>query len=241
MKKKLYELLVDKGICETEQAARAEIMAGNVFIKNIRVDKAGTLIDTAADITLKTKEHPYVSRGGLKLEKALKEFSIDCTDIIAMDIGSSAGGFTDCMLQSGAKQVYAVDVGTGELNWKLRNDKRVTVMEGTNARFLTAESVGRKFDLITCDVSFISLKLILPVIKDLLNGGGRAVVLIKPQFGAEREQVETGGIVRDSAVHKEVIDKVKKYASDNKLTVSRVTESPIKGMKGNTEFLALIE
>ena len=162
MKQQLWEVLIDIGLCEDEKQARAEIMAGNVFIKNIRIDKAGTLVDTAADITLKTKEHPYVSRGGLKLEKALAEFNIDCSGITAMDIGSSTGGFTDCMLQNGAMQVYAVDVGVGELHFKLRNDKRVTVMERTNARLMTAESVGRKFDFITCDVSFISLKLNKP-------------------------------------------------------------------------------
>ena len=241
MKKKLFEILLMRELAPTEAEARAIIMSGNVYVKGNKVDKAGTLFDEDVLIDVKQKEHPYVSRGGLKMEGAIKAFSLDVTDKDCIDIGSSTGGFTDCLLKNGAKSVTAVDVGVGELAWKLRQDARVTVMEGTNARYLTRDNFIKPFDVAVTDVSFISLKHILPVMAAVTTDTPIIVSLIKPQFECERDEVPTGGIITDVNVHKSVINKVKAYAESAGLYMADIAFSPIKGTKGNIEFLARYE
>jgi len=239
MKKKLYELLLERGLTATEDEARAIIMSGNVFAGGVKADKAGMLFDEACAIEVRQKEHPYVSRGGLKLARAIEVFGIDIKGKDCIDIGSSTGGFTDCMLQNGAASVAAVDVGVGELAWKLRNDNRVTVMEGVNARYLHLCDVDKLFDAGVTDVSFISLKHIFPTLSELTKPEGVVVTLIKPQFECERKEVGEGGIVTDVLVHKAVICKVREYAEKYGLYMIGIDFSPIKGMKGNTEFIAV--
>ena len=211
MKKRLDLLTVERGLFDSRERAKASIMAGVVYVDGMRVDKAGTSVDETAEITVKEDICPYVSRGGLKLEKALKTWDFSLKGANAVDIGASTGGFTDCMLQSGARQVFCIDVGYGQLDWKLRNDERVVNMEKCNVRTLDIDSVGRDVDFISIDVSFISLKLVFPVAAELLKEDGCLVCLVKPQFEAGREQVGKKGIVRDPAVHREVIENVIRY------------------------------
>ena len=237
-KERIDVLLVEKGLSESRERAQKTIMAGLVFIGSERVDKPGTKVDIESEIIVKGNPIPYVSRGGLKLEKAIQSLNIDLSSKRCMDIGASTGGFTDCMLQNGAAHVFAVDVGYGQLDWKLRNDPRVTNMERTNIRFVTEEQIGEKIDFLSIDVSFISLKLVLPVAKMLLKDEGSMVFLIKPQFEAGREQVKKSGVIREAKVHKQVLTNVLSLAGELGLAISFLTFSPIKGPKGNIEFLA---
>lgn len=221
----------------SREKAKASVMAGLVYVDGQRVDKPGTSVDTEAEITVKEALFPYVSRGGLKLEKALELYGFSLENATAVDIGASTGGFTDCMLQKGAKKVFAIDVGYGQLDWKLRNDPRVVNMEKTNVRYLDTDTVDSDVDFISIDVSFISLKLIFPVAAKLLADDGSLVCLVKPQFEAGRSQVGKKGIVRDASVHKEVIENVIGYGKDNGLYSHGLTYSPVTGTKGNIEYL----
>ena len=240
MKERLDTLLVKKGFYESREKAKAAIMAGLVFVDGRISDKPGMPIKEEQEITLKEDPCPYVSRGGLKLEKAIKSFSIDLTEKISMDIGASTGGFTDCMLLNGATKVYAVDVGYGQLAWKLRNDPRVINIERCNFRYFDEELVPEGLDFISIDVSFISLDLILPKASSMLKEGGHIVCLVKPQFEAGREQVGKKGIVRDPSVHREVIEKVITSADALGLDAIGLDFSPITGAKGNIEYLLLL-
>ena len=242
MKERLDILLVKQGLAESREKAKAVIMAGEVFVQGQREDKAGAMFDESkVTITVKGSALRYVSRGGLKLEKAMACFPITLEDDICMDIGSSTGGFTDCMLQNGAKKVYSVDVGHGQLAWKLRQDKRVVCMEKTNFRYLTRDQIADDLDFASVDVSFISLtKILLPAWR-LLKCGGQMVCLIKPQFEAGREKVGKKGVVRDPAVHREVIAKVMDFAALLHFSVLGLTWSPIKGPEGNIEYLIFIQ
>lgn len=237
LKERLDTLLVRQGYYESREKAKRAIMAGIVFVNGQKSDKAGNMIDTEAEIFVKENICPYVSRGGLKLEKSMKYFDLDLTGDVCMDIGASTGGFTDCMLQNGAVKVYAVDVGYGQLDWKLRTDERVVNMEKCNVRYLDPETIAEPIDFISIDVSFISLKLIFPVAAQLLADDGHIVCLVKPQFEAGREQVGKKGIVRDRKVHEEVIENVIRYAADNGLYPHGLTFSPVTGAKGNIEYL----
>lgn len=240
-KERIDVLLVEKLGVESREKAQKTIMAGIVYVNNNKVDKPGTKVDCEADIEIRGNALPYVSRGGLKLEKAIDSYGLDLSGKRCMDIGASTGGFTDCMLQNGASHVYSVDVGYGQLDWKLRNDDRVTNMERTNIRYVTLNEIGTELDFISIDVSFISLRLVLPVASALLKVGGQIVFLIKPQFEAGREHMKKSGVVRDRRIHEEVIDHVLAYAEEAGISVSNVTFSPIKGPKGNIEFLAFGE
>jgi 23S rRNA (cytidine1920-2'-O)/16S rRNA (cytidine1409-2'-O)-methyltransferase len=238
-KERLDVLLLELGYFDSREKAKAAIMAGLVFIGTERVDKAGTKVPRDAALIVKGAPHPYVSRGGLKLEKAIKHFALDLQDVTMLDIGASTGGFTDCALQNGAKRVYAVDVGYNQLDWSLRQDERVQVLERTNFRHMTLEQLdGPKPAFATIDVSFISLKLILPVLAQLLAANGLTVALIKPQFEAGREQVGKSGVIRDSAVHASVLREVLTCASELGFALKGLTYSPITGGEGNIEFLA---
>ncbi|MCR4807622.1 MAG: TlyA family RNA methyltransferase [Lachnospiraceae bacterium] len=237
MKERLDVILVNKGYAPSREKAKAMIMAGSVLVAGQREDKAGTMFETEGiDITIKGSPLKYVSRGGLKLEKALKEFPLDLKGCACIDIGASTGGFTDCMLQNGAARVYSVDVGYGQLDWKLRNDERVVCMEKTNFRYMQPEDIGEALDFASCDVSFISLDKILAPAFSLLKEGGRMVCLIKPQFEAGRDKVGKKGVVRDPAVHEEVIRAVIGYAHDAGFKVAGLTYSPIRGPEGNIEY-----
>ena len=242
MKERLDVLLVKQGLAESREKAKAVIMAGEVVVQGQREDKAGAMFDESkVTITVKGSSLRYVSRGGLKLEKAMACFPITLEDDICMDIGSSTGGFTDCMLQNGAKKVYSVDVGHGQLAWKLRQDERVVCMEKTNFRYLTRDQIADDLDFASVDVSFISLtKILLPAWR-LLKCGGQMVCLIKPQFEAGREKVGKKGVVRDPAVHREVIAKVMDFAALLHFSVLGLTWSPIKGPEGNIEYLIFIQ
>ena len=236
MKERLDVLLVKKGFFDSREKAKRAIMAGLVFIGQERYDKAGTMVSEDSELIVKGDTCPYVSRGGLKLEKSIKTWGLDLNGFVCMDIGSSTGGFTDCMLQNGASKVYALDVGTNQLAYSLRIDSRVVVMEKTNIRDLDTDNF-EKLDFISIDVSFISLNLVLPVASRLLKEGGQLVSLVKPQFEAGREKVGKGGIVRDKAVHGEVIENVIKYAENAGLVPCGLSYSPITGAKGNIEYL----
>ncbi|NGQ94700.1 TlyA family RNA methyltransferase [Brevibacillus sp. SYP-B805] len=237
-KERLDVLLVERGLFETREKAKAAVMAGLVTVAGERCDKPGTKLPEDVAIAVKGELHPYVSRGGLKLEKALREFGIDLTGKVMMDIGASTGGFTDCALQHGARLVYAIDVGYGQLAWSLRQDERVVVMERTNFRHLEPEAFPyEKPDAASIDVSFISLRLILPVLHRFLKDGGDAVALVKPQFEAGKENVGKNGIVRDPAVHLEVLTGIAGFASSIGMQVKGVSYSPITGGEGNIEFL----
>lgn len=216
-------------------------MAGLVYADNQKADKPGDLFSETVALEVRGKGLSYVSRGGLKLEKAIKEFHLVLTDQVCMDIGASTGGFTDCMLQNGAKKVYAVDVGYGQLAWGLRNDARVVNLERTNARYLTKEQIPEEIDFFSVDVSFISLTLILSALRPLLAEDGRAVCLIKPQFEAGREKVGKKGVVRDKAVHEEVIEKILRFSAENGFSVLGLTFSPVKGPEGNIEYLIYLQ
>ena len=237
-KERVDVLLVEQGLFETREKAKRAVMAGIVYSNETRLDKPGEKIPADSLLTVKGKTLPYVSRGGLKLEKALKDFDVDIKDKILLDIGASTGGFTDCALQNGATMSYALDVGYNQLAWKLRQDERVVVMERTNFRYVTpSDLVGRMPNFASIDVSFISLKLILPVLKTLLVPGSDVVALIKPQFEAGREQVGKKGIVRDPKVHEEVIETMIDYSLQLGYDVKNLSFSPITGGEGNIEFL----
>ena len=238
-KKRLDVLLTEQMYAETRSKAQAIIMAGLVYVNGQKADKAGMSFDAdTAVIEVRGQACPYVSRGGLKLEKALRDFGVDPTGFVCSDSGCSTGGFTDCLLQQGASKVFAIDVGYGELNWKIRNDPRVVVMERTNIRYVTPEDLGEKLDLSVIDVSFISLRIVLPAIKNLLKEGqGQVLCLIKPQFEAGRENVGKNGVIRDAAVHKEVLDSVVALAKELGFRILGLTFSPVKGPAGNIEFL----
>lgn len=237
MKERLDVLLVQRGLAPSREKAKAMIMEGNVFVENQREDKAGTSVSTEANIEVKGNTLKYVSRGGLKLEKAMTHFDIRLEDKVCMDIGASTGGFTDCMLQNGAKKVYAVDVGYGQFAWKLRTDERVVCMEKTNIRYVTPQDIGEPLDFASVDVSFISLSKVLPPAKELLKEDGQMVCLIKPQFEAGREKVGKKGVVRDAKVHLEVIEGVIENALQLGFSILHLEYSPIKGPEGNIEYL----
>lgn len=241
MKERLDVLLVKRGLVNSRQQAKAVIMAGEVFVNGEREDKAGTTFDEKVDIVVKSNKQKYVSRGGFKLEKAIDCWPIDLNDKICMDIGSSTGGFTDCMLQNGARKVYAVDVGTNQLAWSLRNNEKVVSMEKTNIRYLTSDQVNDKIQFASVDVSFISLSKILVPARELLEEGAQMVCLIKPQFEAGREKVGKKGVVRDKKVHIEVIEQVMLFAYNNKFDILDINYSPIKGPEGNIEYLIYIQ
>lgn len=239
-KTRLDVLLTEQGLQESRQKAQATIMSGLVFVNGQRVDKPGTAVPNDAKIEIRGNTLKYVSRGGLKLEKAMAEFPIELNGCICGDIGASTGGFTDCMLQNGASKVYSVDVGYGQLAWKLREDPRVVCMERTNARYLTHEQIPQELDFASVDVSFISLGLILPALDGLLSPEGEAVCLVKPQFEAGREKVGKKGVVRDPAVHLEVLEAFLRHAKENHFTVLGITYSPIRGPEGNIEYLGYL-
>lgn len=241
MKERLDILLVNRGLAPSREKAKAMIMEGNVFVENAREDKAGSMFDTEAAIEIRGNTLKYVSRGGLKLEKAMTQFGIVLDGRICMDIGASTGGFTDCMLQNGAAKVYAVDVGYGQFAWKLRQDARVVCMEKTNIRYVTPEDIADALDFASVDVSFISLAKVLGPAHALLKEHGEMVCLIKPQFEAGREKVGKKGVVRDKAVHREVIEKVIGFAVEQGFFVKNLDYSPIKGPEGNIEYLVYIQ
>lgn len=236
MKDRLDVLLVEKGLFPSREKAKASIMAGLIYVDGQLSDKAGAMISRDADITVRDNHCPYVSRGGLKLEKAMETWGFDLKGSVCMDIGASTGGFTDCMLQNGASKVYAVDVGYGQLDYRLRNDSRVVNMEKQNIRYIDTETID-PLDFISVDVSFISLRHIFPVAARMIKDDGRMVCLIKPQFEAGREQVGKKGIIRDRKVHVQVIENVIKYSLESGFIPSGLTYSPVKGAKGNIEFL----
>lgn len=237
-KERLDVLLVNRGLAESREKAKRTIMAGIVYVDGQKEDKAGSTFDPESEIEVRGNVLPYVSRGGLKLEKAIREFGVSCEGKVCLDIGASTGGFTDCMLQNGAVKVFAIDVGHGQLDWKLRNDPRVVCMEKTNIRYVKPEDIGEKAGLVSIDVSFISLQLVLPVVKTLIAEDCQVVCLIKPQFEAGREQVGKKGVVRDKAVHVEVIEKTITAAYALGFMLKELTFSPIKGPEGNIEYLA---
>lgn len=241
MKERLDLLLVKRGLAQSREKAKAVIMSGNVFVENEREDKAGTMFDESVHIEIRGKTLAYVSRGGLKLEKAMKEFGVTLEGKVCMDIGSSTGGFTDCMLQNGAVKVYAVDVGHGQLAWKLRQDERVVCMEKTNIRYVTPEDIDDVIEFASVDVSFISLTKVLLPAKQLLTEDGQIACLIKPQFEAGREKVGKKGVVRDKKVHIEVIQMVIAYAVSIGFEVLNLEFSPIKGPEGNIEYLLYLQ
>lgn len=236
-KERLDVLLVSRGLAESREKAKAIIMSGNVYVDGQKEDKAGSNFPAEAVIEVRGNTLKYVSRGGLKLEKAMENFDVTLAGKICMDVGSSTGGFTDCMLQNGAVKVYAIDVGHGQLAWKLRNDERVVCMEKTNIRYVTPEDVADKINFSSIDVSFISLTKVLGPVKELLSDDGQIVCLIKPQFEAGREKVGKHGVVRDSAVHLEVIEKVIDFAISIGFEVLNLEFSPVKGPEGNIEYL----
>ena len=238
---RLDKILTDKGFFETKSKAQGAIMAGDVKINDEVITKAGYLLELKDNTRIEIKSLPFVSRGGLKLDKAVKAFDIDLKGRVCMDAGASTGGFTDCMLQNGAKKVYSVDVGYGQFAWKLRQDPRVVCMEKTNIRYVTPEDIDDVLDFASVDVSFISLTKVLPAAYALLKDGGQMVCLIKPQFEAGREKVGKKGVVRDKAVHEEVIERIITFALENGFSVHHLEYSPIKGPEGNIEYLVHIE
>ena len=238
---RLDVLVTERGLCESRQKAQATIMTGLVFVDGQRSDKPGTPVAEDAHVEVRGHALRYVSRGGLKLEKAMQTFPITLEGKVCADIGASTGGFTDCMLQNGAAKVYAVDVGYGQLDWKLRSDARVVCLERTNARYLSTEQIPETLDFASIDVSFISLKLIFPALYTLLCEGGEVACLIKPQFEAGREKVGKKGVVRDPDVHLEVLENFLTHAKDSGFTVLDITFSPIRGPEGNIEYLGYLE
>jgi 23S rRNA (cytidine1920-2'-O)/16S rRNA (cytidine1409-2'-O)-methyltransferase len=243
-RERVDKILVERGLADSRTKAQAMIMAGVVLANEQKVNKPSDLILTTAEIRIKGVDDPaarYVGRGGVKLEKALREFAIDVTDFNCLDVGASTGGFTDCLLQHGAKHVVAVDVGHNQIDWRLRSDSRVEVREGINARYLKAEDFPTQFDLVVMDVSFISVTKVLPAIVELVKNSGSVIVLIKPQFEVGRGEVGKGGIVRDPEKHALVISQVNQAATELGLKAAKVIESPIRGADGNIEFLALYQ
>ena len=237
VKKRLDLLLTERGFAETRTKAQAIIMAGQVYVEGQKADKPGISYEDHVAIEVRGDVCPYVSRGGLKLEKALRDFGVKPEGYVCSDSGASTGGFTDCLLQQGAKKVFAIDVGYGQLDWKIREDDRVVVMERTNIRYVTPEQLGEPLDLSVVDVSFISLKIVLPAIKELLKPTGQVLCLIKPQFEAGREKVGKKGVVRDAAIHQEVLDDFVALAERLDFRILGLTFSPVKGPEGNIEFL----
>lgn len=240
-KQRLDALVVELNLAQTLEKARSLIMAGQVVVNDHTLDKAGQQVLINADIRLKGDNLPYVSRGGLKLRKALDEFRLDVTGMVAVDVGSSTGGFTDCLLQAGAARVFAIDVGYGQLAWKLQQDSRVVSMEKTNIRYVTPDQIKDVPSLAVIDASFIALAKVLPATVALLRPGGRIIALIKPQFEVGKGEVGKGGVVRDPAAHEKVIEEVRRTAFDLGLIVSGLCESPITGADGNREFLILLQ
>ena len=241
MKKRLDVLLYEKGLADSREKAKRLIMAGIVYVDNNKEDKAGSTFEETVNIEVRGKTLKYVSRGGLKLEKAMDVYGIRLDGYVCMDVGASTGGFTDCMLQNGATKVYSVDVGHGQLDWKLRNDERVVCMEKTNIRYVTPDDISDVLDFASIDVSFISLTKVLGPVRDLLIPGGEVVCLIKPQFEAGREKVGKKGVVRDRNVHKEVIKMVTEFAGNNGFSFKGLDFSPVKGPEGNIEYLLYIK
>lgn len=241
MKKRLDVLLTEKGLFPSRERARAVIMAGQVYVDGQKSDKPGTPVDEEASVEVRGDTLRYVSRGGLKLEKAMSVFPVTLAGAVCADIGASTGGFTDCMLQNGAQKVYAVDVGYGQLAWNLRKDPRVVNLERTNIRYVTDEQIPEPLDFVSVDVSFISLRLVLPVAARLLRQGGRAVCLVKPQFEAGREHVGKKGVVRDGQIHAQVLEHAACYAEENGFSVLGLDFSPVKGPEGNIEYLMFLE
>ena len=239
-KKRLDVLLCERGLAESRQRAQADIMGGCVFVEGRPALKAGQAVDEEAQIEVRGQAIPYVSRGGLKLAKAMDVFSLDLTGLVCADIGASTGGLTDCMLQHGAEKVFAVDTGYGKLAWKLRTDPRVVPLERTNARYLTREQIPDALDFASVDVSFISLRLILPALRGVLKDSGRVVCLVKPQFEAGREKVGKKGVVRDPKVHQEVLEHFLDHAAQADFTVAAMDFSPIRGPEWNIEYLGLL-
>ena len=237
IKKRLDVLLTERGFAENRTKAQAIIMSGLVYVNGQKADKPGVSYEESIDIEVRTGACPYVSRGGLKLEKALRDFGVDPTGYVCSDSGASTGGFTDCLLQQGASKVFAIDVGYGQLDWKIRSDPRVVVMERTNVRYVTPEQLGEPLDLSVVDVSFISLKIVLPVIKTFLKSTGQVLCLIKPQFEAGKDKVGKKGVVRDPETHKEVLDNFVALANELEFKILGLTFSPVKGPEGNIEFL----
>ena len=240
-KERLDVLLVEKGLANSRELAKAYIMAGNVYVDGQKEDKAGTKVAVNADIEVKGSQMKYVSRGGYKLEKAINEFGVQLEGKICLDIGASTGGFTDCMLQNGASKVYAIDVGYGQFAWKLRQDERVVCLEKTNVRYVTHEQVPDEGDFASIDVSFISLTKVLPAVLGVLGPAGQLVCLIKPQFEAGREKVGKKGVVRDINVHREVIEMIVNYVRAQNLGILALDFSPIKGPEGNIEYLIYLD
>lgn len=241
MKERLDVLLVKQGLAESREKAKAVIMAGEVFVDNQREDKAGQTFPVTAKIEVRGKKMKYVSRGGYKLERAMEAFPIVLKDKVCMDVGSSTGGFTDCMLQNGARFVYAIDVGTNQLAWKLRQDERVKSMERTNIRYVVPEDIGEPVDFVSVDVAFISLTKVLSPVKALMKEEGQIVCLIKPQFEAGREKVGKKGVVRDKKVHREVIETVMNHSLSLGFHILGIDHSPIRGPEGNIEYLLYME
>lgn len=237
-KKRLDVLLFEKGLCPSRERAKTAIMEGIVYIAGQKAGKAGDMVDENAELEVRGNDNAFVSRGGKKIEKALNYFAIDPSGLTVMDVGASTGGFTDCLLQQGASKVFAIDVGYGQLAWKIRSDPRVVVMERTNIRYVTPEDLGEPLDLSVVDVSFISLKIVLPAIQKLLKPTGQVLCLIKPQFEAGKENVGKKGVVRDPAVHAQVLRDFTALAASLNLTIRNLTFSPVKGPEGNIEFLA---
>lgn len=240
-KKRLDTLVYELGFAQSREKAKALIMSGNVYVDNQKSDKPGTSYNDNVKIEVRGKTMPYVSRGGLKLNKAIESFNISLEDKVCMDIGASTGGFTDCMLHYGAKKVYAIDVGYGQLDWKLRTDNRVVNLERTNVRYITEKEIPEKIDFFSVDVSFISLCLVLPVARKFMKSNAKAVCLIKPQFEAGREKVGKKGVVRDFKVHIEVINKIEEFVLNNGFNILGIDYSPVKGPEGNIEYLVYLE
>lgn len=240
-KQRLDQYLTEQGLVKSRSMAQSMIMAGEVYVNQQKASKAGELVTGEEKIEIRSKSLQYVSRGGLKLDKAMKVFPVSLLDSVCMDIGASTGGFTDCMLQNGARRVYAVDVGYGQLAWKLRQDERVVNLERTNIRYVTKEQIPDAIDFFSVDVSFISLKLVLPVAFSLLNEHGSGVCLIKPQFEAGRNKVGKKGVVRDPAVHIEVIENVLEFTREIGFSVLGLDYSPVRGPEGNIEYLMYVK
>ena len=236
-KKRLDVLLTEQGYADSRSKAQAIIMSGLVYVDGQKADKPGISYEEGVSIEVRGAVCPYVSRGGLKLEKALRDFGVKPEGFVCSDSGASTGGFTDCLLQQGARKVFAIDVGYGQLDWKIRSDPRVVVMERTNIRYVTPEQLGERLDLSVVDVSFISLKIVLPVIKNLLKQTGQVLCLIKPQFEAGKQKVGKKGVVRDPETHREVLDQFVQLAHELEFRILGLTFSPVKGPEGNIEFL----
>ena len=238
---RLDKLLMDRGLVQSRERAKVIILAGMVMVGDRVVDKAGSLVNLDSHIRVRGSDHPYVSRGGLKLEDALRGFQVDPKGKVAMDVGASTGGFTDCLLQKGAKRVYAVDVGYGQLAWKLRNDSRVVNLERKNIRYLKAQEIGEKVDLVVIDTSFISVAKFLRAILPMMRDGGEIVALLKPQFEVGKGEVGKGGVVRERSKHQQVVDQISRFSGSIGLKVRGTMESPLLGPKGNREFFIYLK